>query len=45
MPLVFVFVAILFWLTVATVVAVVWLSGAVLHWVASLGHSPRAARR
>lgn len=45
MPLVFVFLAFLFWITVATLVAVVRLSWDALRWVASLGHSARGPRR
>ncbi len=45
MPLVFVLVAFLFWITVATLVTVAWLSWDALRWVASLGHSARSPRR
>jgi hypothetical protein len=38
MPLVFIFVALLFWATVATVVALGRLSRDTVRWVASLGH-------
>lgn len=45
MPLMFVFVAVLFWITVATFVALARLSRDTLRWIASLGHSPRGAHR
>jgi hypothetical protein len=38
MPLVFIFVALLFWATVATVVALGRLSRDTFRWFASLGH-------
>lgn len=43
MPLVFIIVALLFWLTVVTVVVFVRLSRSALRWVAALGHSPRGS--
>jgi hypothetical protein len=45
MPVVFVFVAILFWATIATVVALARLSRDTRRWAASLGHGPRGSRR
>lgn len=43
MPLAFILVAFLFWVTVATVIAVGRLSRDAVRWIAALGHSPRGA--
>jgi hypothetical protein len=45
MPLVFVLVALLFWVTVVTVVALRNVSRSALRWLAALGHGPYASSR
>lgn len=43
MPLVFIFVALLFWVTITTFVALARLSRDTLRWIASLGRNPRGS--
>lgn len=45
MPIVFVLVAILFWITVATIGAFARLFRDTLRWVASVGHGPYGSHR
>jgi hypothetical protein len=45
MPIVFVFIAVLFWATIMTVVLLARLCMNTLRWVVSLGHGPRGSRR